>query len=364
MTIKQICDCIEAMAPAAFQEAYDNTGLLIGNAAAAAHSALICLDCTEEVVEEAIRLEAGLIIAHHPILFTGIKRLNGSNYIERTLLKAIKNDIAIFAAHTNVDNIATGVSKRMADKLGLINTRVLAPKKDLLRKLVTFVPENQLKAVQEAVFEAGCGYIGNYDSCSYFTSGTGTFRAGAGAQPFVGKINEFHTEAESRLETIFPAFLEAKVIAALKNAHPYEEPAYDIYPLSNAHPQVGSGIIGELKEEITEDTLLKNIKLAFKCKTIRHTALTGRKIKKVALCGGSGSFLLKTAMAQQADIYISADFKYHEFFDAEGKLLIADIGHYESEQFTNEIFYEVINKKFPTFALHLSKINTNPINYF
>lgn len=363
MQLSEIIKALEAFAPLSYQENYDNAGLLTGSLSQEITGALICLDSTEEVLDEAIKENCNLVIAHHPIVFSGLKKITGKNYVERTLIKAIKNDIAIYAAHTNLDNIASGVNAKIADKLGLINCSVLQPKTGLLKKLVTFCPNDKAAEVRSALYKAGAGSIGNYDECSYNVEGYGTFQAGEGTKPFVGEQNIQHQEAETRIETIFPAQLQSAILNALFASHPYEEVAYDIYPLENEHRQVGSGLIGALNEPKDEREFLTFIKSIFKTGCIRHTMLTGRKVKNVAVCGGAGSFLIKDAISANADVFITADLKYHQFFDAEGKILLADVGHFESEQFTGEIIYDVLKRKFSTFAVRLSKINTNPVNY-
>ncbi|MBX3164208.1 MAG: Nif3-like dinuclear metal center hexameric protein [Bacteroidetes bacterium] len=364
MSIEDIISEIENFAPLAYQEDYDNCGLLTGNKKTEARGALLTLDCTEAVVEEAIENNCNLIVAHHPVIFSGLKKITGANYVERTIIKAIQNNIAIYACHTNIDNVKLGVNKKISEKLGLENTKILAPKNNLLKKLVTFVPVSHHEQVLQALFNAGCGHIGNYDNCSFNAEGTGTFRGNDNTKPFIGKVNELSQEKEIRLETIFEIQNEHKVISALLNAHPYEEVAYDIYNLSNKHPQVGSGMIGELQTPMNEKDFLSLVKKTFNVPFIKHTQLLNKSIKKVAVCGGSGKFLLKNAISAQADVYITADFKYHEYFDTENKILLIDTGHFETEQFTPEIFSALIQKKFPTFALRLSKINTNPVNYF
>ncbi|MBK6985500.1 MAG: Nif3-like dinuclear metal center hexameric protein [Bacteroidetes bacterium] len=364
MLLKTIITEIEKFAPLAYQESYDNCGLLTGHKEQEVTGAILCLDCIEAVVDEAIQKNCNLIIAHHPIIFSGLKKLNGTNYIERTIIKAIQNNIAIYACHTNLDNVKLGVNKKIADKLGLINQQILSPKKSLLKKLVTFVPATHLEIVRESLFNAGAGNIGNYDSCSFILEGTGSFRGNENSNLFIGEKGKLSLEKETRLELIFETVNEATIISALKQNHPYEEVAYDIYQLENSYQNIGSGMVGELEKPISETEFLENLKSIFKVKVIKHTALTNKRIKKVALCGGSGSFLLKNAINSKSDIYISSDFKYHEFFDAENQILVADIGHYESEQFTTEIFYEIISNKFPTFASYLTETNTNPVNYF
>ena len=363
MKIKKLIDFIENIAPLGLQESYDNAGLLTGNSSDELSGVLITLDVTEEIIQEASDKGVNFVLAHHPIIFQGLKRLTGQNYVQRTIIKALKEDIAIYAAHTNLDNIKGGVNGKISDLLELQNSRILSPAKGQLRKIVTFVPHAQLETVRKALFSAGAGHIGNYDKCSYISEGTGTFRAGEGSDPFIGKIGEFHFEPETRIETIFPKYRERDVIAALYKSHPYEEPAFDIYSINNLHTQIGAGMIGELKE--SEDALhfLKRVKEIFGSKCIRHTSAKEKKIKRVALCGGSGSFLLNASIGQKADIYISSDFKYHEFFDAEDRIIVADIGHYESEQFTKNLFYELVTKNFSNFVCSISEINTNPINY-
>lgn len=355
---------LENFAPLSYQESYDNAGLITGNPNQAITGVLLSLDCIEATIDEAIGKKCNLIIAHHPIIFGGLKKITGSNYVERTIIKAIQNNIAIYASHTNLDNVQQGVNAKIAQKLGLVNGRILAPKKQVLKKLVTFVPQAQAESLRTALFEAGAGHIGNYDSCSFNTTGNGTFKGNDASQPFVGTPNQLHTEAEVRIETVFVENLHGKIISALLKNHPYEEVAYDIYSLDNPLNTVGSGFIADLPEELSESQFLSVVKTNLKAGILKHTHFTGKNIRKVALCGGSGQFLLKTAIAAGADAFITADFKYHEFFDAEGKILLIDAGHYETEQFTPEIFIELIQNKFPTFAPYLSEINTNPVNYF
>ncbi len=363
MLIKEITDYIESIAPLSLQESYDNAGFITGNKEAELKAVLITLDTIEEVVEEAVQKGANLIISHHPIIFKALKSITGKNYIERTIIKAIKHDIAIYAVHTNLDNIHNGVNSILCKKLNLKNCKILKPLKNELRKLVTFVPAVHAEKLRTALFEAGAGNIGNYDKCSFNTSGEGTFKAGELANPFVGEINKIHTENEIRIETIYPKYSENQIISALLKAHPYEEVAYDLYTLENYFDKTGAGIIGEIEEPANAVQFIKNLKEILQTRVIKHTKFPDKKIIKVALCGGSGSFLLQDAIKQKADIFISSDFKYHEYFDADGKIIIADAGHYETEQFTKELIFDVLIKKFNNFACFLSEINTNPINY-
>jgi dinuclear metal center YbgI/SA1388 family protein len=363
MKINEVVQIIEEIAPLSYQESYDNSGLIVGGYHDEVTGVLICLDSTEEVVDEAITNNCNLIIAHHPILFSGLKKLNGSNYIEKTILKAIKNDIAIYAAHTNLDNAYNGVNYKIAEKLGLKNCKPLVSKKNLLNKLVVFCPLTHSEQVRNAMFEAGAGAIGDYKECSFNSIGEGTFKPLGNASPFVGTKNELHTEKEVRIEVVVQSYLLGKVLSAMIDAHPYEEVAYDVLRLENRMGNVGSGLIGELEDEIDEISFLESLKKDLKTDCIRHTNLLNKKVKKVALCGGAGSFLLPDAIRSGADIFITGDFKYHQFFDAENKIIIADVGHYESEQFTKELIYDILTKKITNFAVRLSEINTNPINY-
>jgi len=364
MKIKQITTYLEELAPISLQESYDNCGLIIGSKDTELKGILISLDTTEEVVEEAIKLNCNLIISHHPIVFNGIKKINGNNYVERTVIKAIENKVAIYAIHTNLDNIFEGVNNKICRKLNLKNLKILLPKNQLLKKLVTFVPNDFVDKVRKSILEAGAGTIGNYDFCSFNIKGYGTFRALENANPFVGKTNEIHNEDEVRLETIFPSYLTTKIIKSLTESHPYEEVAFDIYPIENSISTIGSGMTGELEEEITEIEFLETLKTIFNLKIIKHTQFLNKKIKKISVCGGSGSFLLKNAINANSDVFITADMNYHNFFDAENKILIADIGHYESEFYTKELIFELLNKKFANFAIQISTVNTNPIKYF
>lgn len=362
INVKEVTSILESIAPRQLQEAYDNTGLITGSPDWELRGVLISLDCTEEVVDEAINKKVNMIIAHHPIVFAGLKSLTGSNYVERTVIKAIKNDIAIYAIHTNLDNISLGVNKMFADKVGLINQRILRPVKNL-QKLVTFIPQQDTDAVLDAIHKAGAGNIGNYSECSFNVTGKGYFKANDDAMPAIGEQNIKEEVNENRVEVIFPEYLSSKVLDALRTAHPYEEVAYYLTSLDNLNQENGSGMIGELSNPITSDQFLSHLKSTFNLACIRHTEYDGT-IRKVALAGGSGSFLLKDALQQGADAFITGDVKYHDFFDADDQLLYCDIGHYESEVGTKELLHELLTKKFTNFALHLSECNTNPIKYY
>ncbi len=362
--LKEVVAYLNGKAPLAWQESYDNAGLLTGDPEKEISAVLLTVDVTEEVVKEAVSLGAELIVAHHPIIFKGLKKLTGDNYVERTVLAAVRHNIALYAGHTNFDAVEGGINTRIAEKLSLTNIRILSPKKGVLRKLVTFVPQDHVAAVREALWNAGAGTIGHYDQTSFNGAGEGTFRGHEGTHPYAGTPGKLHFEKEIRLEVILPSVAEGEVVKALLQSHPYEEPAWDIYPLENAYPKAGLGAIGDLEPPAEERAFLQQLKATFDARCVRHTPLRGTPVKKVAVCGGTCSFLLKEAIHQEADVFVSADFKYHEFFDAEGKIVVADIGHYESEQVVKELFYDLLSKKFPNFALHFSKNVTNPINYF
>lgn len=361
--IKDILQEIERIAPLPLQESFDNAGVQVGDVNQYTNGAILCLDVTEKVVDEAIAQGYNLIISHHPLAFHPFKSLTGATYIERCLIKACKNDVVIYAAHTNLDNAMGGVNFRLAELIGLQNVRILSPQKNALLKLVTFVPDAYAETVRTALFNAGAGCIGNYDTCSYNVQGEGTFRAGVGSHPFCGEIGKQHVERETRMEMILPAFKKTAVTRALLSVHPYEEPAFDFYPLANTWGQVGSGTIGELPEEEDELLFLSKIKKRFNVGSVRHSPFTGRSIRKVALCGGSGAFLIKDAIAAGADVFITGEAKYNDFYDVEDQILLAVIGHYESEICTKDIFHDIISKKFPTFALHFSNVNSNPVKY-
>jgi len=363
MKISQVIETIEDFAPLDLQESFDNSGLQVGDCSHKLKGILLCLDVTEEVLEEALELDCNLIISHHPLLFKPIKKLTGKTYIERCIIKACKNDLVIYAAHTNVDNAIGGLNYYLAEKLGLQNLRILSPKKDGLLKLVTFVPEAQSEPVRNALFNAGAGCIGNYDFCSFNVPGAGTFRAGEQTHPFVGNRGELHTEPEIRIETIVPVQKKTTVLRTLLAVHPYEEPAFDFYPLANEWTGAGSGVVGELPYPEEERAFLQRLKNGFNLQSIKHSPLTGKEIREVALCGGNGAFLIQDAIAYGVDVFITGEAKYNDYYDVENRILLAVIGHYESEIITKELFYDVITKKITNFAVHFSTTNSNPVNY-
>jgi dinuclear metal center YbgI/SA1388 family protein len=363
MKLSDLCIFLDSAIPLSFQEEYDNSGLQVGQPGKEITSALITLDVTEAVIDEAYQKGCDVIISHHPLIFNRIRKITGKTSTDRILIKAIKNDIAVYSAHTNLDMMSNGVSAKMAQKLGLQTLRVLLPLKDRLIKLVTYIPEDHLEKVRDAVFNAGAGKIGNYDRCGFTVSGTGSFRAGEGTNPFSGERGKLHYEKEIRFETILLSHLKEKVIKALLENHPYEEVAYDLYQLTNDNIEIGLGCTGYLKEPLSENDFLKLVSSVFEARGLRYSRLTGKEVKKVALCGGSGASLLSDAISAGADAFVTGDIKYHTFFEAEERILIADCGHFESEKFSIEILSDLIIKKFPKFAVRFSETNTNPINY-
>ncbi|MEB2340804.1 MAG: Nif3-like dinuclear metal center hexameric protein [Flavobacteriia bacterium] len=363
MKIKEVIQALEQWAPPMLQEDYDNSRLQTGHPDQDVNAALLTLDCTEAVVAEAVDKGCGLVITHHPVIFKGLKSLTGATDVERTILAAVRNNVAIYAMHTNLDNVIDGVSGEMAARLGLKPLHVLDPKPGQLLKLAVFVPKDHADAVRDAMFAAGAGRVGAYDECSFNLDGTGTFRAGEGTNPFVGEKGKRHGEHEVRVEVICPATVQQAVVTAMEAAHPYEEVAYDLYPLLNRHQGVGSGLVGEFEAPMGEGAFLDLVKSVFGPPAIRHTALRNRPVKRVALCGGSGAFLIGKAMAAGADAYVTGDIKYHEFFLPDGRMLLADIGHFESERFTPSLIQHRLARILPTFATRLSETGTNPIHF-
>lgn len=362
--LKEVMHVLESFAPPSLQEDYDNSGLIIHSGEEEIKGILITLDVTSSVMEEAIKKNANLIIAHHPLIFRGLKKIDDNSDSGRAIRKAIVNNIHIYAIHTNLDNIRNGVNGLLASKLKLEKTKVLQPRKNTLSKLVTFCPADSSMKVLEALHEAGAGIIGNYDHCSFRSSGIGTYRPNDMARPYAGEAGKLEEADEERIEVQFPDWLENQVLEALRNAHPYEEVAYFIQKVNNISDSIGSGIIGDLHEKMPQKKFLTYVKEMLQLHIIKHTVPgDNRQISSVALCGGAGSFLISKAISSGADAFITSDIKYHDYFKAEGRLLLADIGHYESEKFTKDLLYGLINKKISNIALHLSEVNTNPVHY-
>ena len=368
MTLQQIISLLEDWAPPAYQEHYDNSGLQVGMLQAEITGALVALDVTEAVIAEAAARGCNLVIAHHPLLFKGLRRLNGNgSETERILWQAVKHDIAIYAIHTNLDNMAHGVNAMLAEKIGLTHTRILAPQEGTLLKLQTYVPTPNAASVRDALFAAGAGAIGNYRECSFEVAGSGGFRPLANAAPVIGTAGGAREiVAEIKLEVLVPLHLQHKIVAVLQEVHPYEEVAYELISLVNANPQQGTGMIGELKEALPANEFLAHLKSVSGTGCIRHTVLPAaeKKVQRVAICGGSGSFLLPHALREGADIFVTGDFKYHEFFGADGRIIIADLGHWESEQYTTDLIVAQLRQKLPNFAAHPAETRTNPVHYY
>ena len=362
--LREIITALEVVAPLSLQESYDNSGLQVGDREMEVTGILVTLDVTEEVLSEAEKLGFNLVVSHHPVIFGEVKSITGKNAAERIVRMAIRKEIAIYSGHTNFDAVSGGVNTAMANRLGLVDQEILEPADGQLKKLVVFIPHDHLEQVRQVIFDAGAGHIGAYDSCSFNLEGKGTFRGSEGSDPFVGEPGKLHHEPETRLETVVPAPLVSKVVRALTRAHPYEEVAYDIYPLENIDHRNGMGMVGNLQNPMDEEAFLGFVKDRFGAGVIRYTALRGKPVRRVALCGGSGSFLMSRAVASGADVFVTGDVKYHQFFDADGRIVVMDIGHFESEQFTRELFYDLLMKNFPKFAIRLSETETNPIKYF
>lgn len=363
MKISEITQELEKLAPLTYAEGFDNVGLLVGNPNAKITKILVTLDTLESVVDEAIEKGANLIVSFHPIIFSGMKKITGKNYVERVVQKAIKHDINIYATHTALDNSQFGVNHQISKQLNLKNTQILIPQQDTLRHLVTYVPLEAAEKLRNALFEAGAGFIGNYDNCSFNIKGTGTYRPVAGANPYKGEIGKTEFSEEERISIVFNKHRENEIFRALREAHPYEEIAYELFQLENTNQNIGMGMIGELENEMDEAEFLNYLKEKMQTQCIRHSKLLKKKIKKVAVLGGSGSFAISNAKHNGADVFITADLKYHDFFQAENQILLTDIGHYESEQFTKDLLTAYLSEKFPNFAVLKSEINTNPVHY-
>ena len=363
MKIKEIISVLEEMAPLAYAEDFDNVGLLVGDQDTEATGVLVCHDALENIIDEAIAKKCNLVVCFHPILFSGLKKITGKNYVERAVIKAIKNDIAIYAVHTALDNHQQGVNKIFCDSLELINTKILIPKQHFIRKLVTFTIAENAEAVRNALFDAGAGTIGNYENCSFNSKGIGTYMGNEHSNPQIGERFEFVEGEEIKIEVTFEKHLENKILKALFKSHAYEEVAYEIYDLQNQHQNIGLGMIGELKKPMNEKELLLFVKEKMQCGGIRHSAFTGKEVRKIAVLGGAGSFAIKNAIQAGADVFLTADLKYHQFYEAENTLLLADIGHFESERYTKNYIVDYLRKKILNFAVILSEENSNPVKY-
>ena len=363
MIVQDVINHLEELSPLAYAEDFDNVGLLVGNKNAKISGILVTLDTIETVIDEAIENKCNLIVSFHPIIFKGLKKITGNSYVERVVMKAIKHDISIYAIHTALDNAINGVNNMICEQLGLVKRNILIPQNATIKKLTTYLPKNELTTVRDALFQAGAGAIGNYDNCSFNVEGIGTFTGNERSNPTIGKKGITQEEQEVKLSVIFAKHLQSKILQTLFKVHSYEEVAYEIVTLENKNQEIGMGMIGELPEAIDETTFLKGLKSKMKTTAIRHSQLLNKPIQKVAVLGGSGSFAISAAIASKADVFITADLKYHDFFQAENSILLADIGHYESEQFTKSLLVAYLTKKIPNFAIILSNTNTNPVNY-
>jgi dinuclear metal center YbgI/SA1388 family protein len=363
MKLKEIINILEELAPLAYAEDFDNVGLLVGDNEQQISGIVVCHDALEAVIDEAIAKKCNLVVCFHPIIFSGLKKITGKNYVERAILKAIKNDIAIYAIHTALDNHKDGVNKIFCNVLGLKNSKILVPKQNFIQKLITYtIPENAEK-LRNALFKAGAGKIGNYEDCSFNSQGIGTYMGNQNSNPAIGEKFEFVEAQEIKIEVTFEKYLQSKILKALFANHVYEEVAYEVYDLQNSHQNIGLGMIGELETPIDEKEFLYFVKQKMQSGVIRHSELLGKKVTKVAVLGGSGSFAIKNAIQAGADIFLTADLKYHDFYQAENSIVLADIGHFESERFIKNYIVDFLKEKITNFAVVLSEINTNPVKY-
>ncbi|APX99445.1 Nif3-like dinuclear metal center hexameric protein [Lacinutrix venerupis] len=364
MIIQDVINHLEDFAPLAYAEDFDNVGLLVGDKNANLTGVLVTLDTLEAVVDEAIENNCNLIVSFHPIIFKGLKKLTGKTYVERTVLKAIKNDIAIYAIHTALDNHIHGVNDIICEQLKLENRKILIPQAQTIKKLTTYVPKAEANNLRQAIFNIGAGNIGNYSNCSFNVEGIGTFNGNENSNPVIGKKGETAFEEETKITITFAKHLEAKVLKTLFETHSYEEVAYEITTLENTNQNIGMGMVGTLQKPMTETDFLVYLKTKMNVQAIRHSKFLNKPVQKIAVLGGSGSFAIAAAKAVKADVFITADLKYHDFFSAENSILLADIGHYESEQYTKNGLVAHLTKKISNFAIVLSKTNTNPVKYF
>ena len=363
MIVKEVTSVLEELAPLAYAEDFDNVGLLVGSYTQEVSGILVTLDTLENVVDEAITNNCNLIVSFHPIIFGGLKRITGSSYVERVVIKAIQNDIAIYSMHTALDNSKVGVNAKICEVLDIFDPQILIPQKSTIKKLTTYAAISTAEKLKNALFKAGAGNIGNYSNCSFTTAGTGSFRAEKDANPTIGEIGETHFEEEVQINVTFSASVEKKVMNALFKNHPYDEVAYEVLTLENTNQNIGMGMIGTLKKPMGGNEFLKLVQERMSASGIRHSKLLNKDIERVAVLGGSGAFAINAAKAAGADIFITADVKYHQFYQAENKMVIADIGHFETEQFTKNLLVDYLTKKIPNFAIRLSESKTNPIKY-
>lgn len=364
MTVAEVGKLLDTLAPLHYAEDFDNVGLLVGNPESKITGILVTLDTLETVIDEAVQHNCNLVVSFHPIIFGGLKKLVGKTYVERVVIKAITHNIAIFSPHTALDNSILGVNHKICKVLGIQSPKILVPKKGTIKKLTTYVPKDAALPLRNALFAAGAGNIGNYSNCSFSTKGTGSFNPGEHSNPTIGSKGNTHFEEEMQVNITFGSAMERNVLDALFKNHPYEEVAYEVTTLDNSNQNIGMGMIGSLKKPVDEEDFLQFVKAKMGTPVVKHSKLLGKKIQKVAVLGGSGAFAIKAAKNAGADIYITSDIKYHQFFEAENQLVIADIGHFETEQFTKNLLVDFLKEKIPNFAVTLSESITNPIKYF
>ena len=363
MIVKEVINYLDEFSPFCYAEEFDNVGLIIGDYTQKVNGILVTLDSTESVIDEAIKSKCNLIISFHPIIFNDIKSITTNTYVERVIHKSIKNNISIIAIHTSLDNSIKGVNSAICKKLDIKNYKILIPKERTIKKLTTYIPSENVAKLKSEIFKIGGGSLGKYDNCSFSYKGLGSFKGNKKSNPKIGNKLTYTEIEEVCVNITFLKHLEKEVVKALKENHPYEEIAYEINTLENSNQNIGMGMIGELASSMDENKFLSFLKKKMKSKLIKHSKKIGKKIAKIAVLGGSGSFAIENAINSGADAFVTSDLKYHDYFKAENKILLVDIGHYESEQYTKNLIFNFLTKKIPNFAIVLSKTNTNPIMY-
>lgn len=364
--IKEVLQAMDAICSESIQESWDNSGLQWGDDSETVKGVIVSLDVTMDVINEAIDCGCNLIIAHHPLIFGPLKqvRKNGTE-VERLAYHCIQNSIAVYAAHTNWDKVAQGVSWVMAKRIGLLNEEILQPEKDGLCNLKVMGTPRDIAEIRKAWFNAGIGNVGEYSNCSFTTDGWGTFEPSESANPSVGEKNKTEFLRENAIEILCTKKDVSKALAIATETSSYETIAHSIIPLKNTNDTLGFGCIGELKEALSLSDFLALCKEKYACKVVRYNPSEKIKnIKTVAVCGGSAIDFLPTAIARKADAYITADVKYHQFMLADDALTLVDVGHYESEIWAMEYLTHLISEKFHNFAIRLTTINTNSVRYF
>lgn len=367
MTVHDIHKLIAAWAPNDIAWERDNIGLQVGEMEAGVKGVLVCLDVTDRVIAEAKKRNTNLIISHHPLLFRPPKSITPKDQIGSCVIGLIENGINLYSAHTNLDFTRGGTSFATAEALGLRHVDFLHKSYHVQKKIVTFVPEQSVDKVRDAMAGAGAGAIGNYDHCSFGTIGAGSFRGNDSAKPAAGEKRKLEHVSEARLEMIANQWDVVNVVEAMRSAHPYEEVAYDVYPLENTSSEYGIGIIGTLERPMRLEPFLNLVKKRLHAKAIRRSMNPNNTIRRVAACGGSGAELADVAIAQGADAFITADVKYHDFHHATGKILLVDAGHYETEHLVVNAVVRKLKSDFEKMGngvpIVATQISTNPIYY-